>query len=151
MIAFIPMCLNVIPRILVISLLCAFHTLYGIIPILVNFIVTLMASFMKWRNQLPSDMIFLGASKDDEMKKKQNSLNLQVLKMKLFEAFLESGPQSIVQIMIIMKNGVSDNFQLLTLFTSILSFGKNATRIYLDYPTIEVTNQIFVFFESCKF
>ena len=89
-------------------------------------------------NEDKVDQLYALARKDDERKKKTNHLNLQVLKMKLFEAFLESGPQSIVQLMIIMKNGVSDNFQLFTLFTSFLSFSKTATKLYLEYPTAQV-------------
>ena len=90
-------------------------------------------------NEDKLDQLHMHARKDYERKKKQNNLNLQVLNMKLFEAFLESGPQSAVQIMIIMKNGVSDRFQLFTLFTSFLSFSKTATKLYLEYPTAEVT------------
>ena len=59
----------------------------------------------------------------------------RVLDHKLYEAFLEAGPQSIFQLMIVLQNGFMDEFQLFTILTSILSFIPTATEMYLAYPT----------------
>ena len=54
---------------------------------------------------------------------------------KLYEAFLEAGPQSIFQLMIVLQSGFMDEFQIFTILTSILSFIHTATEMYLAYPT----------------
>ena len=60
---------------------------------------------------------------------------VRFLDHKLYEAFLEAGPQSIFQLMIVLQSGFMDEFQLFTILTSILSFIPTATEMYLEYPT----------------
>ena len=69
--------------------------------------------------------------------------------LKLYEAFLEGGPQSIVQLMIVMQGGLINYFQIVTIITSLLSFTLAATEIYLRYPTKVCST--YTYFCLCEF
>ena len=58
----------------------------------------------------------------------------EFLKDKLNESFLEGGPQTILQLSIIMQTGPSTT-QYVTLVTSFLTFSFSATKLLLKYPT----------------
>ena len=72
---------------------------------------------------------------NDDIIKQRTFLQAEFLDMKLFETFLEGGPQSILQIAIIIIYGPSDYWQYVTIATSLLSFCLSATYMYLQYPT----------------
>ena len=75
------------------------------------------------------------AKTNQKIKQHKRFLNTQVLGLKLYEAFLEGGPQSILQFTILMKSGIIDYFQIFTLATSLLSFSRTATSLYLGFST----------------
>ena len=75
------------------------------------------------------------AKKVEKIKTHRTYLIGQFMDLKLYEAFLEGGPQSIVQLMIVMQGGLTSYFQIFTIATSLLSFTLAATEIYLRYPT----------------
>ena len=70
-----------------------------------------------------------------DINKQKTFLQAEFLDMKLFETFLEGGPQSILQIAIIIMYGPTDYWQYVTIATSLLSFCLSATYMYLQYPT----------------
>ena len=80
-------------------------------------------------------MLLKIAKKVEKIKIHRTYLIGQFMDLKLYEAFLEGGPQSIVQLMIVMQGGLTSYFQIFTIATSLLSFTLAATEIYLRYPT----------------
>ena len=79
--------------------------------------------------------LFKFAKINDDINKQKTFLQAEFLDMKLFETFLEGGPQSILQIAIIIMYGPTDYWQYVTIATSLLSFCLSATYMYLQYPT----------------
>ena len=53
----------------------------------------------------------------------------------IFEAFLEAAPQSTLQIMIVLKQGLVDHFQILTILTSLISLTIAAVKLFWEFPT----------------
>ena len=53
----------------------------------------------------------------------------------IFEAFLEAAPQSTLQIMIVLKQGLVDHFQMLTIITSLISLTIAAVKLFWEFPT----------------
>ena len=88
-------------------------------------------------HHIPSEkQILLKTAKTvEKIKTHRTYLIGQFMDLKLYEAFLEGGPQSIVQLMIVMQGGLTSYFQIFTIVTSLLSFTLAATEIYLRYPT----------------
>ena len=80
-------------------------------------------------------MLLKIAKKVEKIKTHRTYLIGQFMDLKLYEAFLEGGPQSIVQLMIVMQGGLTSYFQIFTIVTSLLSFTLAASEIYLRYPT----------------
>ena len=80
-------------------------------------------------------MLLKIAKKVEKIKIHRTYLIGQFMDLKLYEAFLEGGPQSIVQLMIVMQGGLTSYFQIFTIATSLLSFTLAASEIYLRYPT----------------
>ena len=70
-----------------------------------------------------------------DINKEKTFLQTEFLDMKLFETFLEGGPQSILQIAIFIRYGPTEYWQYVTIATSLLSFCLSATYMYLQYPT----------------
>ena len=83
------------------------------------------------------------AEMNKKIVKQKAYLKGQFLDLKLYEAFLEGGPQSILQIAIIMQCGPSSYWQYLTISTSLLSFSFTATKMLLEYPTKVSTLDLF--------
>ena len=79
--------------------------------------------------------IFKFAKINDDIKKQKTFLQTEFMDMKLFETFLEGGPQSILQIAIFIMYGPADYWQYVTIATSLLSFCFSSTYMYLQYPT----------------
>ena len=63
------------------------------------------------------------------------SLLNEFLQMKLYEAFLEAAPQAILQVMIVFRRGFSDQMDIFTITTSLLSLTMCATDLFWKYPT----------------
>ena len=67
--------------------------------------------------------------------KDKKTLLTLFLDLKLLEAFLEAGPQLAFQIGVILKDGVSSQTQIVTIFTSALSLTWTSSELFLKYPT----------------
>ena len=74
----------------------------------------------------------------------KNKLLTNFLDLKLFEAFLEAGPQFAFQISVILQDGISGPTQLLTIVTSALSLTWASSELYLKYPTEVSICQIYI-------
>ena len=68
------------------------------------------------------------------LKKAKDDLLKSFLGLKLFEAFIESGPQLIFQIMVVLLNGLTKS-QVITISTSALTLTWAASEFFLLYPT----------------
>ena len=68
------------------------------------------------------------------LKKAKNNLLKNFLGLKLFEAFIEAGPQLIFQIMVVLINGLTIS-QVITISTSALTLTWTASEFFLLYPT----------------
>ena len=75
------------------------------------------------------------AETNEDIKKQKAYCLRKFLNMKLFETFLEGGPQCILQLSIIMQHGPSSYWQYITISTSIIRFCLSATGMFLNYPT----------------
>ena len=53
----------------------------------------------------------------------------------MHEAFLESGPQASLQIMVVMSQGFSGYMHLASILTSLGSLTSYASDIFWEYPT----------------
>ena len=53
----------------------------------------------------------------------------------MYEAFLESGPQASLQIMVVMSQGFSGYMHLASILTSLGSLTSYASDIFWEYPT----------------
>ena len=93
--------------------------------------------------QLLKDKLKEFATINTNIKNYRSVLQGKFLKLKILEAFLEGGPQFILQITIMMQNGPSSYSQYITIATSLLSFSLGATAILFDFPT-EVSTIIFI-------
>ena len=71
----------------------------------------------------------------DQLNQKKTKVMNDFLQMKLYEAFLEAAPQSILQIMIVFRRGFSDPMDIFTITTSMLSLTMCATNLFWKYPT----------------
>ena len=69
------------------------------------------------------------------LNQKKTKVMNDFLQMKLYEAFLEAAPQSILQIMIVFRRGFSDPMDVFTITTSMLSLTMCATNLFWKYPT----------------
>ena len=71
----------------------------------------------------------------DQLNQKKTKVMNDFLQMKLYEAFLEAAPQSILQIMIVFRRGFSDPMDIFTITTSLLSLTICATDLFWKFPT----------------
>ena len=71
----------------------------------------------------------------DELTKQRSEVFQEVVKFKLFEAFLEGSPQIILQIYIVAQTGFSSWIQIISLIISIISTSYSAHELYQAYPT----------------
>ena len=85
--------------------------------------------------QLSKDKLEEFATINKDIKNYRLVLQGKFLKLKILEAFLEGGPQFILQMTIMMQNGPSSYSQYVTIATSLLSFSLAATKILLNFPT----------------
>ena len=60
---------------------------------------------------------------------------LYLAEYRIFEAFLEGAPQSILQLYIILSSCSIQDFQWLTLVSSFMAFTYASSEIYLKCPT----------------
>ena len=72
----------------------------------------------------------------DKLNQKKTKVMNDFLHMKLYEAFLEASPQSILQIMIVFRQGFSDPMDVFTIVTSMLSLTMCAATLFWKYPTV---------------
>ena len=84
--------------------------------------------------QAKKDLIYF-AETNEKIIKQKIFLRGQFLDHKMYEAFLEGGPQSILQLTILMQKGLSSPWQLFTIVTSFLTFCLCATEMLQNYPT----------------
>ena len=73
---------------------------------------------------------------------KRDSLLIEHLDIRLYEAFLESGPQAALQIMIAMARGFSGYNHVATIVTSLLSLTLSAKDFFWQYPTKVINDTI---------
>ena len=64
-----------------------------------------------------------------------SSLKTEFQEMKLYEAFGEACPQAILQVSIIMQLGYITPLQCFTIATSVFSFSRNSSSIFLSMKT----------------
>ena len=79
-------------------------------------------------------------------RKRKIALLSEFQEKKLYEAFLESGPQMILQLSITLRNGISGYSQILTILTSFLTFVFASGKFFWHYPTL-VSNQFTIISE----
>ena len=91
------------------------------------------------------------AKTHDNIIRQQLHLEGQFLNFKLHESFLEGGPQSVLQIITVFKNGFTSGLQLLTILTSFLSFTWTSTEMYLTSPTKVCMSLVHIFSMRQKF
>ena len=75
------------------------------------------------------------AMKNKRLNAKKISVTSDFLGVMIFEAFLEAAPQSTLQIMIVLKQGFVDHFQMLTIITSLMSLTIAAVKLFWEFPT----------------
>ena len=75
------------------------------------------------------------AMKNKRSNSKKISVTSDFLGVMIFEAFLEAAPQSTLQIMIVLKQGFVDYFQMLTIVTSLISLTIAAVKLFWEFPT----------------
>ena len=78
---------------------------------------------------------------NDKITRQKLLLEGQFLDHKLHESFLEGGPQSILQMTIVFKQGFNGGLQIFTILTSLLGFTLTSTEMYLTSPT-KVSNPL---------
>ncbi len=83
-----------------------------------------------------------GQTKEEAREKKkeatiaQSRLESDFLKAKMMEAFFESGPQIVLQLSIILKQGHVHSHQIATIVFSFLKMTMTATQLHLTMPTV---------------
>ena len=60
--------------------------------------------------------------------------NFVTVRLKLFEAFIEAGPQMTFQVFVVLINGLTKT-QLITICTSAITLAWSASEFFLLYPT----------------
>ena len=71
----------------------------------------------------------------ENIKQQILNINSKLLEFKIYESFLEGGPQSILQISILMHIGFYGWLQVFTVGSSMFTFTLASMNMYLHYPT----------------
>lgn len=87
------------------------------------------------------------ATKGAQLNKKREMLLSEFMEMKLYEAYVESGPQSIFQLMRVIQRGFSSPLQCFTLVLSIVSLTLAGAQFFWSCPT-QVCNSVCIDLKS---
>ena len=93
-------------------------------------------TYMDQSNRKVCRKTALGCSRTNtRLKKLRIALVSEHLDTRMYEAFLESGPQASLQIMVVMSQGFSGYMHLASILTSLGSLTSYASDIFWEYPT----------------
>ena len=114
-------------------------------------------TYMDQSNRKVCRKTALGCSRTNtRLKKLRIALVSEHLDTRMYEAFLESGPQASLQIMVVMSQGFSGYMHLASILTSLGSLTSYANDMFLEYPTkvsleetcMEIGTKLILYFQN---